>query len=362
LQDVDTDLSGKELNDQQQSELQEIASSSRNVLGELEKTAEKYKDMRSTTDRATAKGTLKYTWQRLKWEPNEIQELRLRITSNITLLNTFNGRVARDSIRKIAQRQDDKANEAILNWISDLDYGAQHTDCIARRQEGTGQWLLDSPEFKSWISGSRETLFCPGIPGAGKTILASVVIEELFSRHGSNGSVGIAYLYCNFNRRYGLNVMLESILKQLAQRQSVLPSVLSHLYKTHKSIGSRPSVDELSTAIHSLLAKSSLFSQSFLVIDGLDECQTSGGSRSRLLDIIFHLQESSNVNVLATSRFIPEITQRFESMPILEIRASKDDVARYLQGNLASLPSFVTRRQDLQEEILDVILSAIDGM
>jgi len=42
-------------------------------------------------------------------------------------------------------------------------------------------------------------LFCPGIPGAGKTILVSIIIDHLQRISGGRG-IGIAYLYCNFRR------------------------------------------------------------------------------------------------------------------------------------------------------------------
>ena len=66
----------------------------------------------------------------------------------------------------------------ILDWLTPVDYGPQQTDNIRRRQPGTGQWLLDSAEYQTWLKTSKQTLFCPGIPGAGKTILTSIVIDR----------------------------------------------------------------------------------------------------------------------------------------------------------------------------------------
>ena len=56
----------------------------------------------------------------------------------------------------------------ILTWLSPVDYGPQQSDHFSRRQEGTGQWLLDSDPFQQWLEQSKTTLFCQGIPGAGK--------------------------------------------------------------------------------------------------------------------------------------------------------------------------------------------------
>ena len=83
-----------------------------------------------------------------------------------------------------------------------IDYAPQQNDYIRRRQPGTGQWLLDSAEFQRWLYTGKQTLFCPGIPGAGKTILTSIVVDELTTRFGNDRIIGIAYVYCNFRRQH----------------------------------------------------------------------------------------------------------------------------------------------------------------
>jgi hypothetical protein len=86
----------------------------------------------------------------------------------------------------------------ILDGLTPVDYGPQHTSYIRRRQQGTGQWLLDSTEYQDWLGTSKQILFCPGIPGAGKTIITAIVVDDLFKRFYNDAAVGIAYIYCNF--------------------------------------------------------------------------------------------------------------------------------------------------------------------
>jgi hypothetical protein len=85
------------------------------------------------------------------------------------------------------------------------------------------------------------------------------------------------------------------------------------------------------------------------------------GSRTAFLDEIVNLQAKSTLNILATSRFIPEIAKMFESEPSLELRASKDDVTKYLRGHMTRLPSFVLRSPELQDEIVLGITETADG-
>src|SRR2546421_8460785 len=104
-------------------------------------------------------------------------------------------------VNRLHERQDDRENreahQALLDWLTPIDYASQQSDFIGRRQEGTGQWLLNSPEFQEWFNNKNRTLFCPGMPGAGKTILTAIVIEHLWTKFQNDASIGIAYLYCN---------------------------------------------------------------------------------------------------------------------------------------------------------------------
>jgi hypothetical protein len=93
LQDLDVVLSESELDSQQETDLQQISGSSRNVLTDLEKTLGKYGELEASGGSLGQK--MKRVWKRLKWEPEDIRELRDRIISNVTLLNTFLGRISR---------------------------------------------------------------------------------------------------------------------------------------------------------------------------------------------------------------------------------------------------------------------------
>ncbi|KAJ5747465.1 uncharacterized protein N7511_009161 [Penicillium nucicola] len=360
LQDVDIDLSRTDLTSTQQTKLQGIVKSSHDVLIDLETIISRYKHL-DTID-GTKRSAAKRVWGRLTWEPSEIQELRSRISSNIGLLNLFNIRATQKDLANLVQHQDDQTRQTILAWLSPLNYATQQSDYIARRQLGTGQWLLASPEFSSWISGSKRILFCPGIPGAGKTILASTVIEELLERYGTDSNIAIAYIYCNFQRREqqtAVNLLI-NILKQVAQGRDDLPTEIRTMYTRHRFKGTRASVDEVLTALRSV-CKPSLTSRFYLVIDALDECSISDGSRTTFLDGILSLRDC-NLNLLVTSRFIPEISETFKNDPTLEIRATKEDVIWFLKSNLASLPFFVRRDPGLQDEILTGIAKNIDGI
>jgi hypothetical protein len=269
--------------------------------------------------------------------------------------------VTKDGVDRMNRYQNSQERRVIVDWLTPIDYCSQQSDFIRTRQEGTGQWLLESSEFQEWACQNKQTLFCPGIPGAGKTVLTSIVVDYMERRFESDHSIGIVYLYCNFRRQHEQNPedLLASLLKQLIQGQPSMPESMKSLYERHKSRRSRPSFDEISKELHSVASN---YSRTFIIIDALDECEVSDGGRRMLLSEIFNLQAKTGACFFATSRFIPEIMKEFEGRRLLEIRAGDNDVRRYIDAKMSRLRPFVERNFTLQEEIKSEIIKAVDGM
>jgi Cdc6-like AAA superfamily ATPase len=212
-----------------------------------------------------------------------------------------------------------------------------------------------------WLQIGKQTLFCPGIPGAGKTILTSIVVEELITRFENDANISIAYLYCNYRRQHKqkLEDLFASLLKQFVQEQpSILDSVKT-LYYRHKDKRTRPLLNEILGVLQSVVV---VYSRIFIIVDALDECQISDGCRQRFLSGLFDLQAKCRANLFTTSRPISSIKKEFEGNTILEIRASEEDVRRYLESRVFWLLGFVVRSLELQEEIKTKIVKAVDGM
>ena len=72
---------------------------------------------------------------------------------------------------------------AILDWLSPLDFGPKHNDSRSKWQEGTGRCLIKAAEFQEWLNRVTKTLWCPGMPGAGITILTYVQSCQFSARN-----------------------------------------------------------------------------------------------------------------------------------------------------------------------------------
>lgn len=259
--------------------------------------------------------------------------------------------------------QQGQEHKAILKWLMPIDYAHQQNDYIRRRQPGTGQWLLDSVEYLAWLRTSKQTLFCPGIPGAGKTIMSSIIVDHLNVKFGNDASVGIAYLYCSYQpqQEHKAEDLLLSLLGQLAQEQQVVPPEIKNLYERHRTRRTRPSFDEIVTAFRPTIQ---FFSRVFIVIDALDEYYVlNNEGHNILLSEVFSLQKHAELNLFATSRFISEITSQFNSCIWKEIRAHNDDILNYVNSWIPKLlRSQISKYPQVQEAIKRDILKAVDGM
>ena len=247
--------------------------------------------------------------------------------------------------------QQGQEDQTILDWLTPVDYSKQQSDYISRQQPGTCQWFLESVEYQTWLENSNQTLFCTGIPGAGKTILTSVIVQNVCNNFHGNSTIGIAYIYCESGRHAEQKILdiITNLLKQLAHHVP-LPSEVKDLYKKHKRNHSRPSLPDM---LDSLRCLGKRFSRVFILIDALDECDIS---------TLVNLCHEVEANLFATSRMIPDIIQKFKGSISLEIRATSKDIQNYVGGCMRILPSFVENNFDLQDKIKTTISMLANGM
>jgi hypothetical protein len=187
------------------------------------------------------------------------------------------------------------------------------------------------------------------------------LVNDLVNRFEDDTTVGVAYLYCNFQRQQDQKAeyLLANLIKQLAQNQKPFPGGVQALYDRHQKRNTRPLLEELSVTLQSVGMS---YSRVFIVVDALDECHDTDGSRTKLLDHLFSAQSKTGLNLFATSRFIPDITKRFKACLSREIRPSHEDIFNFLDQRMCQLPDFVAGDTGLQNEIKTEIEAAIEGM
>ncbi|KAF5847672.1 hypothetical protein GGP41_008948 [Bipolaris sorokiniana] len=250
--------------------------------------------------------------------------------------------------------------EFILEWLTRIDYESQQRDAIRLRQAGTGQWLLDSQQYQDWLAAKDNTLFCPGIPGAGKTVLASIINEDLRHRFHADSQIGLAHLFFDYRRQdqQSLEILLSGLLKQLVSQHLLLPKQVEDCFTIHQQEYS----GRARAIMLTLEAVIASFSRVFIVLDAVDECLAPAQHCTDLLCAIQELQKRHKLQLLATSRLIPEVTERFTAASVLQIQANSQDVRKYLTEQIHRLPGFVRKDVQLQNEVVSNIVEAVQGM
>jgi hypothetical protein len=183
---------------------------------------------------------------------------------------------------------------------------------------------------------------------------------EHLKRAFKQEDIAIAYIYCNYiERETQTNAnLIASLLQQLVQTKPTISDEIVSLYHRHTNKKKkRPTVTEWSNSLKLELEVRN-FSRVFIVIDALDECSDITG----FLTAIRKLQPS--ICLLVTSRHIPSIEHAFKMAARIEIRASDEDIRKYVEKRIMEdrLAKLVEPDPTLRETIVNSIVQSANGM
>ena len=346
--------------------------------GALDQCKEGLEELMGKTDNDKASGIekfgRKFTWHFGKTEVNKtlMSVERLKTLLNLALMNDVGilmQKIKVDSevlTRDVAELTEDfkclkidKECQVVGDWLSPFDFRAIQQELLHRSHPGTGKWMLESDKFQQWSSSHNETLWCPGIPGAGKTYLASIVIDYLQRQTSSEGQGAVLCLFCNFNEHANQTAykFMGALLKQLTQASRTLSSGIRNIYDKRETVG-RSDFRVLADAFRTELKR---YSKTFIVIDALDEVSESADIRTVLLEEL----RSCPVNLLVTSRHDPTIEKQFSEAQHCEIHATDEDIRSYICeriGREDRLSRQIRRVPSLEDDIPARIVGSAKGM
>lgn len=172
--------------------------------------------------------------------------------------------------------------------------------------------------------------------------------------------VGVAAVYCNFKEHetQSLENLLAGLCMQLLQDSQLLPRTLADVYHARRGNGTRPSLEEI---LQVFKEAAKFFVTVYLVVDALDECL----EEVRRLLIPQLKAFSPRTRLLVTTRFLDGILSEFKSGVTFEIRASPEDLRRYIRSRVEGNNRLARQLQGqtaLANEICDGIIAKADGM
>ncbi|KAL2869591.1 ankyrin repeat-containing domain protein [Aspergillus lucknowensis] len=237
-----------------------------------------------------------------------------------TLHNGFtqaNYRVTQDIYHQgqdVKKAMDEARLKELIEWVSPLNFVAKQSMIWKQHHHGTCKWFLEREDFRAWREGDNTTVFCPGIPGAGKTFLSSIVYNELeglrVREEGGLQGAAVMMLYCKWDDPLSQSIdnLLSSMIKQCVQRYGAVGKHLLDLFDRHNKEGTRPSQTQLASTLALLFRR---FTKVFVILDGLDELREEKDRLSLIQVLHKQWQDTVPVNLMVTSRPLPNIARHF---------------------------------------------------
>jgi Cdc6-like AAA superfamily ATPase len=282
------------------------------------------------------------------------------VSENIAIIHNTT-----QEVDKRLQNQSEQAQTArITKWLAPSDPSTNYLEALKQRQKDTGLWFVHGEAFKQWKQQPNSFLWLHGIPGCGKTVLSSTIIEHLKQ---DVACPLLLYYYFDFNdeKKQSLDSVLRSLGKQLYQEQTNARSHLDQLWTSHGEGSQQPSTSSLQRVLQAMLSGAQSVS---IILDALDESK----SREELLAWLKTLVKGnhSECQLLVTARREEDIesalwrwTRSEERIPIQQSDVDVD-IRAYVHTEVhhGEVLRRWRSRPDLQEEIETKLMEKANGM
>ncbi|KAI0202456.1 hypothetical protein F4808DRAFT_468565 [Astrocystis sublimbata] len=215
-----------------------------------------------------------------------------------------------DGVSAILEKMSARERKRILNKFSTVPIGDQHQRRANSRTEGTGTWLLQHQEFLDWeTSSSSSILWLNGKMGAGKSVLASLVVDRyrVDNTVVSEIDEGFAFFYYSKNDQElkgdPIVHIVGSLLKQLARVPRYPDQIHTGLVELYNQMDDKEKLPDIERWKKLLLEIVTVLPRTIIVLDGLDEFEKEADAR-HIIGFFGQLVENSDrpVKIFLSSR------------------------------------------------------------
>lgn len=311
------------------------------------------------------------------------------IIGNATIVNNY--RSAREPVPAQVITQEactgvlqtgSRLSEEFYNWetlLRDFPPGCPPGHLETLRHDtapGSCEWLQLRDEFRQWIDGGRQSLWIIGAPGTGKSILSVSIVDYINQKMQSLGESEhenkisppgtLAYYFFGSDptRNTGKSVV-RSILQQLLRSHSVhLRNIRTIQMFAEKVASTSCGTYMLFAFLEQLLGVlGNHFGRIFLVLDGLDECDSSSGAE--LINGLRQLLgQDAKIKLLVTSQHVDWIVDQLDkSVERLELNPAllADDIQKVVRFKFQKLKLERSVSHDTRKKLEEYLLSNSEG-
>ncbi|CAG5158427.1 uncharacterized protein ALTATR162_LOCUS5073 [Alternaria atra] len=255
----------------------------------------------------------------------------------------------------------------IHHWLSAPDPSTNYQKALKQRQHNTGLWFLEGERYARWKTDTASSLWLYGIPGCGKTILSSTILQDLLQHRDSNPRHAVAYFYFDFNdvQKQDAEPMLRSLICQLSRQAIDVPASLDALFSSCEDGKRQPSLDALLQVACRTMQQ---LPQVYVMLDALDEC----AQRTELMEMLETITgwQFRNMHLIVTSRQERDIESSLEGF--VDVRNSiclqsdivDKDIQQYVRQRLSDDKGLSKWGKDvfLRQEIETALMEGSKGM
>ena len=281
-------------------------------------------------------------------------------------VKNIHGEIRMASERLVDLQMSEKHKE-VHRWLAAPDPSSNYSAAVERRCGSTGDWFLESDIYRDWLSTPGALLWLYGIPGCGKTILSSTIIQRTISGYQAHADIAVLYFYFDFNdpAKQQPENLVRSLIDQLFSRCTHMPSGLESLYSSCTNGKRQPQASELFKTLHEMMGG---FTQTYVVLDALDECL----ERTKLLTQLEEIADWKDVKVhmLVTSRREKDIEESIvplgndERRVCIQSRLVDHDIRTYIRHRLRTDRDLKRWREksEVQLEVEKRLMDQANGM
>lgn len=243
--------------------------------------------------------------------------------------------------------------------IRETDVAEQSERFRTIAKDGTCSWITSQKWFIPWLLKEDEEphiLWISGSPGAGKSVLASYIVDIIRKQWGDNFCQYHSFVFSEKSRR-SASYLFRSLAYQAARG---LPLFRAEFLRMSSQFGV-PFSNMSVTALWERIFRGALFNTNlgkslYWVIDGLDE------SEPEAIPLIFQcfksLDAHSKLKILIVSRPTTDITMRIRQLPLkctahqLSASDTYNDVRAYVEDAVGSMMPKGVATGQLVEKVL----------
>ena len=252
-----------------------------------------------------------------------------------------------------------------MQWLDAPDPSTNYNKALKDRNPKTGSWFIESSIYADWKATRGSFLWLHGIPGCGKTILSSTILQNVLNQYSEKLNSAVLFFYFDFNasEKKRHEKMIRSLICQLSKYCA--DSVLQNLYLSCTNGGRQPPEEVLLNTLHEMMTS---LGNTYIILDALDECEDRHELLTNLEQIVSW--KDVNLHMLVTSRREINIDEALTPFSNSQNRISiqstlvNADIRTYVHDRLQVDRKLKRWQKDLniQREIEDTLMRKAGGM